>query len=159
MHISLDYIAGFFDADGCISLAVKPRMKDGVRRHTYQPRAIISQSNYEILEGVQLTLGLGTIREMPAGNGLQKRVHFNLTMDSKAAIMFARTFQDRCHLKGPQLKSVVEFYDAYIGKWARGCPRSEFDTRRALMQEAAERVRANLITLRHAPGPEVWANG
>jgi hypothetical protein len=64
MDITDEYIAGFFDGEGCVSL-MKHRSPSTKSHYIYNTIVIITNSNLQVLRDIRTKLGLGILNEKP----------------------------------------------------------------------------------------------
>ncbi len=109
-NISKDYIAGFFDGEGSITIKVS---NDKRRKHGVYlgGRIQIIQTNKEILEKIALFLGYGKVEKRIR----RKKIHlpcWNLYFQNEEHCKdFIKRFKDLVYLKKEQLELLEEFYD------------------------------------------------
>jgi hypothetical protein len=87
--VSLPYLAGFFDGEGCIHLA-KQVSRDPARRPTFRMRVVIGQNNLEILEFFSHEIGVpGKIHKVTRTQK-QNRQCYSLIYDGSASFEVLR---------------------------------------------------------------------
>lgn len=143
MPPSMDYIAGFFDGEGCVCL---------VRQSTDIWAAIFSvaQSTRPILEEIRDVLDCGgTICEKKyTGSG--ERTAYELIYRSTKAIAAAKLLIPYLRIKRAQAEALVEYYERYGNylKHTKGLTAAEVNARHAERNMAAEATRAKIKELR-----------
>lgn len=118
---NLDWLAGFFDGEGCIyynPTLVRATIK-GKQYLSPTIQVIIGQSGEDgksLLEALQLEYGFGKITNSH-GSILTKKIPHSTRMSGKKALAFLRLLSPRLLLKRSQAELVlVEQWEHFFGK-------------------------------------------
>ena len=87
--VSLSYLAGFFDGEGCIHLA-KQVSRDPARRPTFRMRVAIGQNNFEILDLFSREIGVPGKIHTVTRTEKQNRQCYSLIYDGSASFEVLR---------------------------------------------------------------------
>lgn len=146
---SLDWIGGFFDADGSCSLVQS--------KGNYAPIIHLAQSDEGILDQVSHIL-IGTVRQSSKAGDVNKygvrktRDGFRLHWSNAEAIRVARILINHTICKREELEAIVSYYDKYNNYtkgWGRYADISDEYTRRHTEKViAAEQCRQLLKNIR-----------
>lgn len=155
MSLSLDWIGGFFDADGSITLSRRVRRREGTEKVEYVPALSIGQSDPGILEEISRVLGGGSVHKTRDRGSINSfgvgtnRDHYVFRADNAKAIEICRKLIPVTFCKRKELEQVVAYYEKY-NNFTKGWARwgGENYTRRydEMVREGdACRARLNLI--------------
>jgi len=109
--MDLDYIAGFFDGDGCICLSKVTRGKINVR-----PFITIGQRNPEVLYYIQSALKMGRIFKSMS-KGFKRDVQYTWSISSwKEAHIFVALMEGRLIEKRQQLELLKDTIPLAVGR-------------------------------------------
>ncbi len=117
--VNLDYLAGFFDGEGCISINKNRKLKkqNGKYYIQYNGNVIVANTNREILELFKKRFG-GNIYELKAKNRHQNnKPSFQWIIYSKMATNFCEEMVDRLILKKRQAEILASLQSLKDGKW------------------------------------------
>ncbi len=107
-ELTLSYLGGFFDGEGCIHLA-KQTFKDPDRRATFRMRLVLAQNNLEILEFFNQEVGVvGKIQRI-ARTQKQNRQCYALIFDGTAAFDVLRKLLPHLRRKKPEAIVALEY--------------------------------------------------
>jgi hypothetical protein len=107
-EMTLAYLGGFFDGEGCIHLA-KQTFKDPMRRATFRMRLVIGQNNLEILEYFAQEVGVtGKIHRI-ARTRAQNRQCYALIFDGATAFEVLRKLLPYLRRKLPEALVALEY--------------------------------------------------
>lgn len=98
-----DWIAGFFDAEGCVLLVSRKRAS-GARY--YYPRLVLTQNRRWLLEQVRQFVGGGAISVTHRDNA--NGPVYQLRWEHHRAVAIAERLEPLCILKTPQLRTLRE---------------------------------------------------
>lgn len=150
--LSLDWIGGFFDADGSVGLSKRCRIRGGKERYQFVPFLNIGQSDRGILEQVGKQLDAGVFLSSKAGSVSSWGVSVNrdayiLRADNAKAISIARQLLHVTHVKRDEIREVLAYYDQYNNytKEQRG---AEYERRYDQMVIAGDACRNSLNHMR-----------
>lgn len=105
----LNYIAGFIDGEGCISIR-----KDGTRgkNFNYFPEIIIVNTNKEVLNWVNLIFGdVGLMYRTKFKQHTNKKDCFRLVYNHRKALIVAKAILDYLIIKREQCQIIIDFYE------------------------------------------------
>lgn len=106
MRLSPEYVAGFVDGEGCITvMRCRTPNKNGV---SYVARIYIANTNIGILRRIQRDYG-GRISSMGSRSNPNHKPGYGLTFNSLEAAEFARTILPYLVLKKRQAKLLIAF--------------------------------------------------
>ena len=98
--LSLDYIAGFVDGEGCITLTKRPKKrKNGAVHVEYQPVLVIANTNKAVLEEIRKVIS-GSIVTRP-NQGNRKRT-YALRLGNRQCYKAMADLKDYLLIKRPQ---------------------------------------------------------
>lgn len=149
--LSMDWIGGFFDADGSVGLTKRTR---GLHP-TYVPILSIGQSDKGILEAIGEVFELSVYLHKEAGTKNSQGINvnrdaYNLLASNSKAIIIAKSLIPVTHCKTKELQCVIDFYEKYSGYtkgWAR-YKNDEYYRRASILADAGEKCREELNSLR-----------
>lgn len=101
--LSTQYIAGFFDGEGCISIYSKKEKKGNIRTCL---RASIGNTNRDVLEQIKSIHG-GAIRTL---KGVNSPVYL-LTFSGKVAVDFVKTILEFTVIKKTQIQVALHYWE------------------------------------------------
>jgi hypothetical protein len=105
--ISEDYIAGFFDGEGCIFLG-KVASASTHTHYTYSPKVLITNSNLDVLKIIQGFLNYGTIHKQ---SSTHKQVYV-LRLDTMGMMLyFLQGFRPLLRIKAEEADLMIEFLE------------------------------------------------
>ena len=150
--ISLEWIGGFFDADGYVGLSKNERQGKGV---SYIPILGIGQSDKGLLDQIATVLDAKVYLHRKAGysNDWDVRVNRNaycLRASNSQAVRIAKLLIPVTVSKTRELEQVVEFYEQY-NNYTKGWARyggAEYLKRCDEMIQAGDACRARLNLIR-----------
>ena len=112
MTINEQYLAGFFDGEGSVSLSVSYRMRHGKinPRLDFKCQISITQTNRKILDEIQAYLGYGKVIETKSHSTISKyAIYHTLEMvNLKSVKDFSFLIKNYSHLKKKQLEIINE---------------------------------------------------
>lgn len=143
MTVSLNYIAGFFDADGCVSL-----MRQGC--DLWVVNVSFAQSSRPILEEIRASLDCGGTICEKRYTGSGERTAYELIYRATKGIAAAKALIPHLRVKRAQAEALVEYYEKYGNylKHTKGLTAAEVNARHAERNTAAEATRAKIKELR-----------
>lgn len=158
MTLSLDWIGGFFDADGSVGLSRRVRKRRGRETIEFVPFLSIGQSDAGILEAIAKEIGGKVFKTGRRGDGngwgvIQTRDSYMLRADNLKCIEIARRLVPVTHVKRHELIEVITYYDTfnnYTKGWSRWKHHSDEYARRytvMITEGDACRARINLLRL------------
>lgn len=107
--LSLEYIAGFVDGEGCINI-YKRKHTSTTRGYAYSLDIEISNTNKEIIELIHSTLGVGHITEVKNNEKNKNwRNGYLLRMSCKDAGIVIKKLLPYLVLKKPQAELALKF--------------------------------------------------
>lgn len=98
--ISAEWLAGFFDGEGCVSINKIPRNTNG-RNHQYTCGASVSQKNKAILQLIH--------EDFPEGRLVWSSRVWNLCFSGKRAKRFLEFIRNHSLLKRDQIEVALRF--------------------------------------------------
>jgi hypothetical protein len=106
--MSLAYMGGFFDGEGCIHLA-KQTFRDPNRRATFRMRVDLSQNNLEMLQAFQLEVGVpGNLHALKRTLS-QNRQCYKILYDGDSAFEVLRRLLPYLRRKKPEAIVALEY--------------------------------------------------
>jgi hypothetical protein len=105
--LSKEYIAGFFDGEGCIRIHV---IKSSRARPQYQLEASISQKRREVLDLVSAQYG-GVVRKERQG----KYICYRLTLSGLASEKLLRDILPYMVVKKKEAETALEYRETAVG--------------------------------------------
>ena len=106
MKLSADYIAGFFDGEGCVSFNRLRQVQAG--REYFILRVTIAQKHRRILDILQRQLKIGTVSQIRRENQYNHR----WIVQRLAAAQFLRLIQGRVVIKHKQVEAALKAFDS-----------------------------------------------
>ena len=118
--INLDYIAGFFDGEGCISITKRAQRKEN-RSPEYKPVVVVSNINREVLIFFkELFGGYVYLDRRPKSVKIRpnQRPLYRWVIMNTGAYNFCKKMKDKLFLKRKNAEVLIEFYDSgkYLSK-------------------------------------------
>ncbi len=105
--LSLEYIAGFIDGEGCITLTKRYKIrKNGARHVEYQPVLVVSNTHRGILEGIKKRLS-GKIVVRKAKE--RHKASYHLRLGNKQCYEAMEMLREHLILKKRQAILILEF--------------------------------------------------
>lgn len=114
----MDYIAGFFDGEGCVTLSIR-RSQSCKYSYRFQPIVDIGQRSRPVLANIQRTLQMGCLRKRGG--------YWRLTIAERQQVhRFVTFFSERSQLKRKQLRLLREALGLLPrrGGWRNTLPKS-----------------------------------
>ncbi len=106
--LSIDYIAGFVDGEGCITLAAPSTKTD-----CYIPKILITNTNFEILRALAYTLELWNIEfklSATAHKNRKRKICYILVIQKQESVYsFCNELRTRLKVKQRQAEILVEY--------------------------------------------------
>tara|TARA_Y100000310_G_C20667881_1_gene808619 strand:+ start:500 stop:934 length:435 start_codon:yes stop_codon:yes gene_type:complete len=115
----LDYMAGFFDGEGCISINKSNKLKrtSGKRYLQYSAVIVVSNTDRDVLEIFQRNFG-GNIYTLKRGlNAHKYKPCYQWMAFSNQAKTFCLRMVDRLILKRKQAEIIITLQNMKNGKW------------------------------------------
>ena len=106
--MSVEYLAGLFDADGCASSYVQRKKKTNktVQVHSCE----ISMTNKEVIYWVKNFLGFGNIHYRAKVGGMGKKPQWRYRASHRLALKFANKVLPYSIVKKKKLQDIVNHY-------------------------------------------------
>jgi hypothetical protein len=133
-EINLDYLAGFVDGEGCISLVKRKARKQGYSPE-YKPVMIIANTYKELIDKLQSVFG-GAIYPQRNRNPIWK-ARYQLCWNNYEVYKLCRLLSKKLIMKKEQAEIIVAFYDNRPEKKNYPLPANELERR----QKLYERIR------------------
>ena len=117
------YIAGLFDADGCVSYkkykCADKRYKDSegnIKKYwMWDIRLEIAMTDESVVRWVHEVVGLGTVtKKPPHKTSLGKKMHYRWRCSSREAYKVCKLMWPYAHVKMPKIQAVIDHYDGKI---------------------------------------------
>ena len=108
------YIAGLFDADGCVSYKKYPKKgKGGKKDHsTWNIRLEISMTDLNVVKFVYQTLMVGTFTKKPPSKGqLGKKMQWRWRCSHRNAYQVAKLLWPFAQVKLHKLEQIIDHYE------------------------------------------------
>ena len=107
-YMTVEYLAGLFDADGCASSYVQRRKKSNktVQVHSCE----ISMTNKEVVHWVKDFLGFGNIFYKKKVGGMGKKPQWRYRASHRLALKFANKVLPHSIVKKKKLQDIVNHY-------------------------------------------------
>ena len=106
--MTVEYLAGLFDADGCASSYVQRNKKSNktVQVHSCE----ISMTNKEVVYWVKDFLGFGNIHYRAKVGGMGKKPQWRYRASHRLALKFANKVLPHSIVKKKKLQDIVDHY-------------------------------------------------
>ena len=111
---NIAYIAGLFDADGCVSYKKYPKKRKGVKKDysTWNIRLEISMTDLNVVKFVHQTLMVGTFTKKPPSKGqLGKKMQYRWICRSREAYQVAKLMWPFAQVKLHKLEQIIDHYE------------------------------------------------
>jgi len=107
-YMTVEYLAGLFDADGCASSYVQRSKKSNktVQVHSCE----ISMTNKEVVYWVKDFLGFGNIHYRAKVGGMGKKPQWRYRASHRLALKFANKILPHSIVKKKKLQDIVNHY-------------------------------------------------
>jgi hypothetical protein len=108
------YIAGLFDADGCVSYKKYPIKRKGAKKDysTWNIRLEISMTDLNVVKFVHQTLMVGTFNKKPPGKGqLGKKMQYRWRCGHRDAYQVAKLIWPYAQVKLHKLEQIIDHYE------------------------------------------------
>ena len=107
-YMTVEYLAGLFDADGCASSYVQRNKKSNktVQVHSCE----ISMTNKEVVHWVKNFLGFGNIFYKKKVGGMGKKPQWRYRASHRLALKFANKVLPHSIVKKKKLQDIVDHY-------------------------------------------------
>ena len=107
-YMTVEYLAGLFDADGCASSYVQRRKKSNktVQVHSCE----IAMTNKEVIHWVKDFLGFGNIFYKKKVGGMGKKPQWRYRASHRLALKFANKILPHSIVKKKMLQDIVNHY-------------------------------------------------
>jgi len=107
-YMTVEYLAGLFDADGCASSYVQRNKKSNktVQVHSCE----ISMTNKEVVYWVKDFLGFGNIHYRAKVGGMGKKPQWRYRASHRLALKFANKILPHSIVKKKKLQDIVNHY-------------------------------------------------
>jgi len=108
------YIAGLFDADGCVSYKKYPKKRKGVKKDylTWNIRLEIAMTDLNVVKFVYQTLMVGTFHKKPPGQGqLGKKMQWRWRCSHRDAYQVAKLMWPFAQVKLHKLEQIIDHYE------------------------------------------------
>tara|TARA_R100001129_G_scaffold130915_2_gene92683 strand:+ start:247 stop:591 length:345 start_codon:yes stop_codon:yes gene_type:complete len=103
------YLAGLFDADGCVSIYITRKKNSNytVKVHTCE----ISMTNNEVIEWVKNLMGFGNIYYRKKVGGMGKKPQWRYRASHRLALRFAKFVLPYSIVKKQKLEKIIKHYE------------------------------------------------
>jgi predicted transcriptional regulator len=118
--LSLDFIAGFFDGEGCITFFVAKASHKKTFPFLMFPRIYMDQRDRDILDIIQKTIGLGTVKPFESKGKIYHSLRINKASEVRK---FIEIFDGKLVVKQPHLDVIKKFFVNYAYRKDRTKPR------------------------------------
>ena len=107
-YMTVEYLAGLFDADGCASSYIQRNKKSNktVQVHSCE----ISMTNKEVVYWVKDFLGFGNIHYRAKVGGMGKKPQWRYRASHRLALKFANKILPHSIVKKKKLQDIVNHY-------------------------------------------------
>ena len=107
-YMTVEYLAGLFDADGCASSYLQRNKKSNktVQVHSCE----ISMTNKEVIYWVKNFLGFGNIHYRAKVGGMGKKPQWRYRASHRLALKFANKILPHSIVKKKKLQDIVNHY-------------------------------------------------
>ena len=108
------YIAGLFDADGCVSYKKYPKKRKSVKKDysTWNIRLEIAMTDLNVVKFVHQTLMVGTFHKKPPGRGqLGKKMQWRWRCSHRDAYDVAKLMWPFAQVKLHKLEQIIDHYE------------------------------------------------
>ena len=107
-YMTVEYLAGLFDADGCASSYLQRNKKSNktVQVHSCE----ISMTNKEVVYWVKDFLGFGNIHYRAKVGGMGKKPQWRYRASHRLALKFANKILPHSIVKKKKLQDIVDHY-------------------------------------------------
>ena len=113
MKLSLDYVAGFCDGDGCFTISIARHRRSNDKIYVeYKPMVLVSNTNRKILEDFKKTFKAGSIYlgnydlERVKKNGWKTR--WNWVLNNRQATEFCSIMLNKLIIKRAQAEILIK---------------------------------------------------
>ncbi len=115
LKLDISYIAGLFDADGCVSYKKYNRKRKGAKKKdsmTWDIRLEISMTDKNVIELVHETLGCGTFHKKPPGkNQLGKKMQYRWRCGYRDALYVCKLLWPYAVVKLHKIEQIIDHYE------------------------------------------------
>ena len=111
---NIAYIAGLFDADGCVSYKKYPKKRKSVKKDysTWNIRLEIAMTDLNVVKFVHQTLMVGTFHKKPPGRGqLGKKMQWRWRCSHRDAYDVAKLMWPYAQVKLHKLEQIIDHYE------------------------------------------------
>ena len=108
------YIAGLFDADGCVSRKqyMKKRGTDKKAYPTWDVRMEISMTDESVIHWIHETLEVGTFSKKPPGKGqLGKKMQYRWRCGYRDALQVCKLLWPFAQVKMHKIEQIIDHYE------------------------------------------------
>ena len=100
-EVTIEYMAGFFDADGCVSIRTE--------KNSLHDKLIVGNNNKFILECIKKTFG-GNIcmPKIYTADGFNRKQHYKWTLCGRYGVALAKLLYPLCWEKKEKLEKFIE---------------------------------------------------
>ena len=139
--MSPEYLAGFFDGEGCIDNQVMYAKPPYDNRFYVRPRLRLAQANNGafILKEIQATFG-GSIRHRPKGTGNQQDSASWELLSKDVVIEMLRMLEPLLIIKKQQARLALWWFDNCAGKTIPEAARRAFNEELKMMKRDPQRL-------------------
>lgn len=131
MNLDLNYMAGFCDADGCITMS-KIIRGGKYKSPEYKTKVIIANTKIKVLELFKKEFG-GKIQKLKNEKSHHKD-RFLLHITNQQAYKFCKLLKEKLFLKKRQAEIIIKFYEKRIDNKSP-LSKEELNRRKKLLQE------------------------
>ncbi len=115
LKLDISYIAGLFDAEGCVSYKKYNRKRKGAKKKdsmTWDIRLEISMTDRNVIELVHETLGCGTFHKKPPGkNQLGKKMQYRWRCGYRDALYVCKLLWPYAVVKLHKIEQIIDHYE------------------------------------------------
>jgi hypothetical protein len=130
------YIAGFFDADGCVIIKRSQRKaRERFIKYYYNLRVFISNTDLDTLEWINKTIGFGTINLKVRNKNSNDAHCWNWQSSCRQAYDFLKIIFPYLKVKTKRAEIGIEFQEGLIKKGKSRLTQNENDRREKLYQK------------------------
>ena len=112
--LDIAYIAGLFDANGCVSYKKYPKKRKGAKKDymTWNIRLELSMADKDVIDLVHETLMVGTVHEKPPGKGqLGKKMQYCWRCGYRDALHVCKLFWPYAAVKLHKIEQIIDHYE------------------------------------------------
>ena len=108
------YIAGLFDADGCVTYKQYMRKRSNNKKAypTWSVRIEINMTDKPVIQWIHETLEVGTFGKKPPGKGqLGKKMQYRWRCSHRDALYVAKLIWPYAQVKLHKIEQIIDHYD------------------------------------------------